>query len=179
MDNQILCITATAKHIGKTSLACAIIQHFQQAKIGGLKVASYPHESLYKHHPEVDREKGYLLVDEQIPSDANDSARMLAAGAEKSFFLACPTHTVQEHVDELVRQFPFLLWVVESNALVQIKPQLPFILLYNKEKPVKASARALLKKAPVVFFTLDEALTKFQRIVRQTKNQWHLDLSAV
>lgn len=179
MNNKILCITGTAKHIGKTTLACGVIQHFQHAKIGGLKIAAYPTDTLYKHHPEVERDKGYLLVDEPVPSDANDSSRMLAAGAEKAFFLACPSHEVQMHVDELVKQFPSLLWVVESNALAMITPEIPFILLHNKEKPVKTSALPLLEKASVRFLSLDEALTKFQHVVTATKNGWHLDLSGV
>ncbi|MGM0551970.1 MAG: hypothetical protein ACQESW_12900, partial [Bacteroidota bacterium] len=161
------------------TLACAVIQHFQHAKIGGLKIAAYPTDTLYKHHPEVERDKGYLLVDEPVPSDANDSSRMLAAGAEKAFFLACPSYEVQMHVRKIIEQFPALLWVVESNTLAMLSPEIPFILLHNKEKPVKTSALPLLKREPVIFPSLDEALTKFQHVVTATKNGWHLDLSGV
>lgn len=174
MDSSILCITGTRKHIGKTSLACAIVKYFQNASIYALKVAGYSDDTLYVHHPEVDKEIGYLLIREDNPLGETDSSKMLASGAERAFFLACKAQDVKTRTEALMGKYPSRLWVVESNAFASSSTNLPYILLWDKDSQVKPSARPLIEDAPIVFSSLNEALSNFSGYIHITNHQWIL-----
>ncbi len=174
MNSSILCITGSRKHVGKTTLACAIVKYFRHKSICALKIAAHSDETLFSHHPEVDRRKGFLLIEENSASLSVDSRRMLASGAECAYFLACRTQEVNERVGELISAHSNKLWVIESNTFALANPCVPYVLLFDKEQSVKQSAQILTERAPVVFGSLTEALADFKEHIHISNNQWIL-----
>jgi hypothetical protein len=84
---RLLLIAGTGRNAGKTTLACKIIQKFSAMRpIVALKI------SQHKHNTEpggkiIANSKGLYIEEETNAGTGKDSSRMLAAGAERSFFI--------------------------------------------------------------------------------------------
>jgi hypothetical protein len=117
---HILLIAGTGRNSGKTNLACRILEKFREnLSIYALKIS--PH--LHRETPSPDvliHKPTYMLYEESDVNPEKDSARMLAAGAEKSYYM----EVRDDHLNEAVQAFFELLpasvpLIVESPALIR------------------------------------------------------------
>ena len=134
------------KHSGKTELVCALMRHFSpELDIVGLKVSSpreqghdSPHES-----PLLASEArtSFLLFEETARDTGTDTARMIASGARRAFFLRAGREQLDGGFSEfLERVGENAIIVCESNSLRHlVKPGIFLVIVRNDIADVKPS----------------------------------------
>ena len=148
------------RSIGKTQLVCDVIAAFPEENWIAGKITQYGHGVCARNGDNCDcapTEHACALDWETLADTGTDSARFLAAGARRSFwlrtkqgFLAEGLPLLRSAVEEAratsYGQFPTL--ILESNSLLQfLKPSLYFAVLDPSKKDFKESARAALDRA--------------------------------
>jgi hypothetical protein len=115
---NILIIAGTGRNSGKTSLAERIIRRYaKQLDITAVKISPHFHMGTPELIPLVSRDS-FNLYEETARDGGKDSARMLAAGARKVYYLEVADPHLQEAFNVLSRligrEVPV---VIESPAL--------------------------------------------------------------
>lgn len=125
MPNMLM-ISGNARNIGKTTLACAVIQQVCSShEIWGLKVTSIrPGEDKYHGSHASMLQKGFVIVEETDADIPKDTARMLKAGAGRSFYMQTADTDIADAAGYLKTYLPHNVAVVcESRSLRKvIKP---------------------------------------------------------
>jgi hypothetical protein len=129
---HILLIGGTGRNSGKTNLACQIIEKFAgNTNVYGLKISPHLHNEIQSLEVRINTPT-YFLYEESGFNPKKDSARMLAAGAKKSYYM----EVRDDHLKDAMYDFFDLLpdaipLVIESPALIRhLTPGL-FILVDN------------------------------------------------
>lgn len=148
------------RSIGKTQLVCDIISAFPQANWIAGKITQYGHGVCAQNGHDCDcapDEHVCAIEWEAHPQSGTDSARFLAAGAKKSFwlrtkqgFLAEGLPLMRKALAETRREAgqESLPLILESNSLLQfLKPSLYFAVIDPAREDFKDSARAALDRA--------------------------------
>jgi len=105
----IVVVGGSAKGVGKTTLVCGLIAALDRLRWTAVKITGDPHEDL----PPV--------YEEKLPGPATDTARYLAAGAERAFLLTAPAG---RDLGEVLNRFWPLVGrganlIFESNSVVE------------------------------------------------------------
>jgi hypothetical protein len=124
---NVLMIVGQGQKVGKTSLACRIIEKFSPNGVYALKVSLHFHE-LGMSEKLLFVDKNYRIIEEVNPNSEKDSAKFLLAGAQRVFFIQAFDVYVFEAFTKLLElidiEKPF---IVESAGLRKyIKPGLFF-----------------------------------------------------
>jgi hypothetical protein len=159
---RVIVVGGHTRGIGKTQLVCDIISAFPTANWIAGKITQYGHGVCAQNGNDCDcapDEHICAIEWEALPQSGTDSARFLAAGAKRSFWLRTKQGFLAEglplmrealqntlptgHADE---DSPPL--IVESNSLMQfLKPSLYFAVVDPAREDFKDSARAALDRA--------------------------------
>lgn len=154
LPNMIL-IAGNARNSGKTSLACSLIKHLSvNARVIGLKVTNItPDDSLlHGNHAGIDFGNNCIFNETGANPD-KDTARMLSAGAEKSYFALVenniPSQKLLHFLENDINNKPV---ICESRSLRQwVKPGI-FIMMNKVPAPPEAkNVDHLLEIADKVF----------------------------
>lgn len=131
---NILLIAGCGQNIGKTTLACQVIQNLKGQKPIGVKIT--PHF----HTPtpgliELAGEKNWKLYVETNPDTNKDTSRFLLNGAHKSYLIQTQPEALANAVGELEKWLPKNQPVIaESAALIEIiDPGFFIVVLPNDE----------------------------------------------
>ena len=145
---NILLISGNGRNVGKTTLSCAVIEHFKEDKIIGVKIA--PH--FHKYDPIFEDVKfqtdDFVIIEEHHKNTGKDSAKMLSAGALRVFYIMVKDFSLQEAFNKLIEytgmDYPM---IIESAALRNIIKPSVFLLIkhIDRQKP-KQSINHLMKK---------------------------------
>ncbi len=169
---RLIVIGGHTRSIGKTQLVCDVIAAFPHAHWIAGKITQYGHGVCAQNGDNCDcapTEHVCAINWETQSGSGTDSARFLAAGAQRSFwlrtkqgFLAEGLPLLRTALHETLRnaetdQPPL---IVESNSLLQfLKPSLYIAVLDPAKEDFKDSARAVLDRADaLVFRSSSEAL---------------------
>lgn len=177
MPNMFL-IAGNARKIGKTTLACRIIEKFSaDHKITGLKVSSIrpDEEAFHGDHMEILIDT-YRVEEEMSTLSTKDTAKMLRSGAEKVFYIQAFDDHLHEAAIHLAGLIPSgHLVVCESGSLRKvIKPGI-FVFLHTDE-----SSRDLKKNKEIgsladftvkCFSGIDATLELMQKVTL-SNNRW-------
>jgi hypothetical protein len=162
---RIIVVGGHTRSIGKTQLVCDIIQAFPKANWIAGKITQYGHGVCAQNGQDCD-----CAPDEHISAfdweshaeSGTDSARFLAAGAQRSFWLRTKQGFLPEGLPlmrEALRRVSTrfhdesLALVLESNSLMQfLKPNLYFAVVDPEREDFKDSARAALDRADALVF---------------------------
>ena len=140
-------IAGAGQNVGKTTFACALIEHLVKKgqDVYALKVSPHFHGMENEHI--IFQDKRFVLSLEKNKESPKDSSRMLRAGAKASFFLQVKDEFLKEAWQYTASFFPEDVYVVvESGGLRQFfRPKKLFFLerkgelvkpksLYNKQK---------------------------------------------
>jgi molybdopterin-guanine dinucleotide biosynthesis protein A len=154
--DRMLMIGSAGANVGKTELACAIIKRFSnEQKITGVKVTTIKEKD--GQCPRggegcgvcTSLDGNFLITEETNRSSGKDTARLLAAGASRVFWL----RVMKTHLEEGIRS---LLEVVgrqenlicESNSLREVvEPGLFFMVVRDDLEVWKSSAENVRKYA--------------------------------
>jgi hypothetical protein len=155
-------IGATGKNAGKTVAACAIIKAIIKAKVQGSSLTALKVTTAGSHGSSCHRggegcgacvfEGNFVLSEELNPAPAKDTARLLAAGAERVFWLRAKRPCLASGFKTFLDKMPNDSIILgESNSLREVvKPGL-FLMLNNTNEPIKPSARKVWPYADLTF----------------------------
>jgi hypothetical protein len=156
---RVIIIGGHTRSIGKTQLVCDIISTFAQVNWIAGKITQYGHGVCAQNgnNCECAPDEHICAIEwEAQPQSGTDSARFLAAGAKRSFWLRTKQGFLAEGLplmrDALKQTFspaedspPLIL---ESNSLMQfLKPSLYFAVIDPAREDFKDSARVALDRA--------------------------------
>ena len=111
---NILTVSGTGRKVGKTTLACSLIKRMSNhEKVIGIKISPHFHEVDY-HSSLTEKPQSFAVYEEDRIDRGKDSSYMLAAGADKVYY-------VQTHDEYLGEVWGFLSGVLEKDAPVIIE----------------------------------------------------------
>jgi len=157
---RVIVVGGHTRSIGKTQLVCDVIGAFPQASWIAGKITQYGHGVCAQNGENCDCAPGEHVCAIGWESAANtgtDSARFLAAGARRSFWLRTKQGFLAEGLPllrgalaevagETTGNLPPV--IVESNSLLQfLKPSLYLAVIDTSKEDFKDSARAALDRA--------------------------------
>ena len=157
---RLVVVGGHTRTIGKTQLVCDVISAFPRANWIAGKITQYGHGVCAQNGENCDcaPDEHVCAINWETQADTGtDSARFLAAGARKSFWLrtkqgflaeALPLlrTALQQAIEAGGQDLPPV--IVESNSLLQfLKPSLYFSVIDPSKEDFKDSARAALDRA--------------------------------
>jgi len=160
---RLIVVGGHTRSIGKTQLVCDILAAFPHHTWIAGKITQYGHGVCAQNGENCDcapREHVCALDWETCQDTGTDSARFLAAGAGRSFWLRTKQGFLAEGLPllrtalarargETPGDFPSL--ILESNSLMQfLKPSLYFAIVDPAKDDFKDSARAVLDRADAI-----------------------------
>ncbi len=154
-----LMIGAATSNVGKTALACGIIKRFGCAEgVIGLKVTTIAEKNgVCPRGGEgcgvcSSLEGEFAILQETSSQSGKDTAKLLAAGAEKVYWLRVIRDALEKGAKALVDTIGVdTLCVCESNSLrLVIEPGLFIMVKHKDSNTYKPSARSVLDYADKV-----------------------------
>ncbi len=157
---RLIVIGGHTRSIGKTQLVCDVIAAFPPANWIAGKITQYGHGVCAQNGENCDcaPDEHVCAINWEVQADTGtDSARFLAAGARRSFWLRTKQGflaeglpllraALQETLADANGDLPPL--IVESNSLLQfLKPSLYFSVVDPAKEDFKDSARVALDRA--------------------------------
>jgi hypothetical protein len=157
---RVIVVGGHTRSIGKTQLVCDVISAFPRANWIAGKITQYGHGVCAQNGENCDcaPEEHVCAISWETQADTGtDSARFLAAGAWKSFWLRTKQGflaeglpllrvALQEAIEARRMELPPV--ILESNSLLQfLKPSLYLAVVDPAKKDFKDSARAALDRA--------------------------------
>jgi len=141
-----------SRNLGKTTLVANLIRRFRKRNWTALKITQYGHGvcSNHDHHCGCEAESGesFTLSEEYEPG-TTDSARFLAAGADRSFWLRTPAGELTKAapaIHKLIGQCENV--IIESNSVMEIiEPDLFLMMMDFGCEDFKASSLRYLDRA--------------------------------
>ena len=160
---RLIVVGGHTRSIGKTQLVCDLIATFPQSNWIAGKITQYGHGVCAQNGENCDcapAEHSSAFNWESSSDAGTDSARFLAAGAKKSFWLRTKQGFLAEGLPLLRREFTNLTAsrggdaspiIIESNSLLQfLKPTLYIAVIDPAKEDFKDSARAALDRADIL-----------------------------
>ena len=157
---RLIVVGGHTRSIGKTQLVCDVISAFRPANWIAGKITQYGHGVCAQNGENCDcaPDQHVCAINWEVQADTGtDSARFLAAGARRSFWLRTKQGflaeglpllraALQETLADANGDLPPL--IVESNSLLQfLKPSLYFSVVDPAKEDFKDSARVALDRA--------------------------------
>ncbi len=157
---RVVVVGGHTRSIGKTQLVCDVIRAFPHADWIAGKITQYGHGVCAQNGNDCDcapDEHVCAIEWERLPQSGTDSARFLAAGAKRSFWLRTKQgflaeglplmrEALQNAVESADQESPPL--ILESNSLLQfMKPSLYFAVIDPAREDFKDSARVALDRS--------------------------------
>jgi hypothetical protein len=157
---RVVIVGGHTRSIGKTQLVCDVIAAFPQTNWIAGKITQYGHGVCAQNGKDCDcaPEEHVCAMDWETRADlGTDSARFLAAGAKRSFWLRTKQGYLAEGLpllrgalEEVIGESPAenSAVIIESNSLMQfLKPSLYLAVIDPAREDFKESARAALDRA--------------------------------
>jgi hypothetical protein len=179
-NNRVIVIGGHTRSIGKTQLVCDIIAAFPQANWIAGKITQYGHGVCAQNGATCDcapDEHIRAISWEQKNTDADtDSARFVAAGARKSFwlrtkqgFLAEGMPLFREALQDADGDGRAVNVIIESNTLLQfLRPSLYLMVLHPGKADFKDSARLQVNRASA--YVLREGLREGEAAIEANQD---------
>jgi len=168
---QMVLIGAFGRNSGKTTLACQLIREWRRtAPVYALKVIGIDKANSGCHRGKDScgicsgLRRCFELWEETGEFPEKDTARMLAAGAEKSFLLKSLKGSMGQAIGEFMAQVPKgTIVVAESNSLRNYVVPGAFVFagfVPEKEEMMKQSARTVFRRADLFLIPGDSHVTE-------------------
>jgi Ni2+-binding GTPase involved in maturation of urease and hydrogenase len=173
---NLLLIAGTGRNSGKTTLACSIIKKFgSHHSIIAVKISPHFHKDKQDGLPIWVRENLYI-IEETDASKSKDSSLMLAAGAQRSFFVMADDGQLPEAMQKILAIInPADLIICESGGLRNfITPGL-FFLLNRKDNSTPKPESVKFKSICNSWITFDGVHFDFSvESIAIQNNKWIL-----
>jgi hypothetical protein len=134
-----------SRKVGKTSVTAGLIRAFSQYRWTALKISSHWHDV-------PPNEDICVILEEHVSGEQSDTARFLAAGAARSFWIRVrddQAGTAMPKLLPILQSSPFV--IIESNCILRhIQTDLYIMVLRYDVDDFKESARETLSRANAV-----------------------------
>lgn len=169
-----LIIAGTGRNTGKTSLACALIQHFSKNNdLVGIKISPHFHNHSTGTKPIIKHES-YTIYQESSPASGKDSSLMLKAGAMRVFYI----EVEDNHLAEALKNIrPFILpntpVIIESPGLRKIiSPGLFIIVDHPQQENKKQDIVSQIPNADLFIDTSKNSVDSALEKIKYSINGW-------
>jgi hypothetical protein len=116
---RLVIIAGTGRMVGKTTVACRIIEAFRNSNITAVKISSHFHDP-QDHLILLERQEDYILWEEKRRESDKDSSRFLQAGANRSFYIQAAKNSSVSAFQRLLELLPYSSPIVcESPSLAR------------------------------------------------------------
>ena len=152
----LIVVGGQAKHIGKTSLLCAIIQRFVSCRWTAAKITSHVHE--VADCDLVSAGSGWTICEQRCGDSNFDTARYLKAGAVRSLLVCAEPKNLAGACSDLQAQISSTAnLIVESTAAATLLVPDLFLLVVNPEaQEFKISAEQQRTRADALVLSAGE-----------------------
>ena len=180
-------IGSAGSNVGKTELACAILRKFSRnCDIIGIKVTTIKEkEGQCPRGGEgcgvcSSLEGVYSIIEELDKSSEKDTAKLLAAGASRVFWLRVREEHLQEGITALLEVIGHdAVSICESNSLRNVVEPGLFLMVGNhKTKNWKSSAQTVKKYADRIVISDGSSFDFNTNNIKLIKDKWRLNLPA-
>ncbi len=182
-----LMIGSAGSNVGKTELACTLLRKFSKTSdIIGIKVTTIKDKD--GQCPRGGEGCGvcsslegvYCITEETDSSSGKDTARLLAAGARRVFWLRVLKEHLQEGIIALLEIIgPDAVSICESNSLRQIVEPGLFLMVRKRNLKVwKSSARQVKKYADRIIVSDGSRFDFDLDRIKLLNNKWTLQIKA-
>jgi hypothetical protein len=134
----IVVIGGQARNVGKTGVVCGLIAAFPKRRWTAIKISQHGH--------------GVVVLEERGRATGTDSARYLAAGAARAFWISTDEGKLaaaMPHVREAMKGAENV--ILESNSVLEfVRPDLYAVVLGPAMADFKASALRYLERADAI-----------------------------
>jgi molybdopterin-guanine dinucleotide biosynthesis protein A len=179
--NRMLMIGSAGANVGKTELACALIRKFgKTSDITGIKVTTIKEKD--GQCPRGGDGCGvcssldgdFYIIEETNSESKKDTARLLAAGAKRVFWLRVMKKSLKEGLTALLEIIgPEAISICESNSLRQVvEPGLFLMVKASNSKSWKSSARNAKKHADKIIITGPDGFDFDLNQIKLIENKW-------
>ncbi len=172
---NLLLIAGTGRNTGKTTLACEIIKTTSlQQQLIGIKISPHFHGGTDSLKP-IGGTKNYNLYEETLKDiTGKDSSKMLAAGADKVFYIEVYDSSILEAFTTLLHHIPKNTPIVcESPALRKVITPGMFIIVDNISQQNKKLDVLSWKNKTDFFIETDKTeLIEVIKQIRFTSSGW-------
>ena len=118
---NILLISGTGREVGKTTLACMLLEKFRR-RVTALKISPHQHE-IDDNADFIVRKKNFIILNETNLNGSKDSSRFLQSGAGKSIYVQADENHIFTAFNYLMKNHNGEAMICESAALGRfIKP---------------------------------------------------------
>lgn len=143
---NLLLIAGNGRNVGKTVLACKIIQHFsQKEEVIGLKIS--PHFHAYNHSDVIFKNDKFVIIEEK-QINKKDSSLMLQAGAKKVYYVMVEQEYLGEAFEYLKSHLLDKTIICESGGLHEFVN--PGMFLFVKRTGEAFVKTHLIEYAPII-----------------------------
>jgi hypothetical protein len=144
---NILLIAGSGRNVGKTTLACKILQQENEKKPVAVKITPHFHEAT-PGLVEFARGDGWMIYEETNASTRKDSSKFLQNGAAGSYLIEAQKERLDEAFSALLKEIPDNVPVViESTALAEFVVPGLFVAVLHHEDFRKTELEPLLNQA--------------------------------
>jgi len=156
---NMLMIGGASRNVGKTSLTSEIIRKISlEHSIVGIKIKTlYDGDNFFhgKDRSPLTENENFRITEETSQEGAEDTSKMLQAGAKRVFKIKVKSQFIEEALETLKAKISETdLFVCESNSLRTVaKPGLFLMIKHKEGGEMKPSAKKLEKFADKVIFT--------------------------
>jgi hypothetical protein len=135
----VIAVGSHSRKAGKTSLVCALIRAFPEARWTAVKISGHEHGA----------GEAYTLTEESDAAGPHDTSRYLRAGAARSYLLRSTPGRLAEAIPALRAVLEAgENTILESSRVVEfIQPDLFLFVLHESAPQFKETARAYLPRA--------------------------------
>ncbi len=117
---NILLIAGSGRNVGKTTLACQLIETGNEKDIYAVKITPHFH-STTPGLVEIAKDKNWAIFEETNANTSKDTARYLKSGAKKSYLIQVIDNELKTAFFRLLESLPITSpIIIESSALLGI-----------------------------------------------------------
>ena len=151
----IVVVGGHSRNVGKTSVAAGVIRAFPEMRWTAFKITQFGHGMCSANGEPCDCETAEHTIavsEERNPTTGTDSARYLAAGAVRSFWVRTRIGQLAEAMPRIRKELAAAEnAVIESNSILRfLRPDVYLSVLDPRTADFKESARLYLDRADAV-----------------------------
>lgn len=143
-DNKILAISGSGRHVGKTWLACRLLEIHGNQGIVAVKVSSHFHH--HEHTGTIIFEQSNCRITHETTAGNKDSMCMVAAGASVVYY-------IEAEDDGLPKAWDKVCNIIDSKAPIIVESPRLYELLQNAQKVFLTQCGDAEKIVPQIHFT--------------------------
>jgi hypothetical protein len=174
---NILLVSGSGRNCGKTTLCCLLINQLKKSdRVIGLKISPHFHINQQSHNI-IFEGPDYTIYKETEKTSGKDSSRMLAAGAEKVYFIQCTDENLPDLYPNLKHLLPDEIPVVcESGSLANhYIPGMHILIKPIDGSSLKPSYLSNLKIADRLISANEFLLSNLNYSIIYSKDGWRMN----